>query len=160
MADMEYNGRILKGGDYILAQRYNSTDLSIILGKVESTDGSMATIKGHEIVPRPDSFSAKYLGYPAHYDMLYVLTDRLDYRTFNGRVPIDENMVVIDDEKYEMLKGWLDEGMHELFSRYYGKCNKYELRDIIREKLNNTKSPYIYELLKKLDLADDIVGTK
>jgi hypothetical protein len=143
-------GRI-KSGDYIFVARKEGSYNDLVIGKVQSLDGSRIRIKGTFVHPtglieriesgivsgRPK----EVLNNPDPNNCIFMLIDKVETGIFNEEIDQNDSKVTwINEKRFYVLDGWLRENLPDMFAeilRAKTEEERQQARSSLLEKMNS-----------------------
>jgi len=143
-------GRI-KSGDYIFVARKEGSYNDLVIGKVQSLDGTRIRIKGTFVHPtglieriesgivsgRPK----EVLNNPDPNNCIFMLIDKVETGMFNEEIDQNDSKVTwINEKRFYVLDGWLIENLPDMFAeilRAKTEEERQQARSSLLEKMNS-----------------------
>ena len=143
-------GRI-KSGDYIFVARKEGSYNDLVIGKVQSLDGTRIRIKGTFVHPigliegiesgivsgRPK----EVLNNPDPNNCIFMLIDKVETGMFNEEIDQNDSKVTwINEKRFYVLDGWLRENLPDMFAeilRAKTEEERQQARSSLLEKMNS-----------------------
>jgi hypothetical protein len=143
-------GRI-KTGDYIFVVRKDGSYNDLVIGKVQSLDGTRIRIKGTFVHPaglieriesgivsgRPK----EVLNNPDPNNCIFMLIDKVETGIFNEDIDQNNSKVTwINEKRFYVLDGWLRENLPDMFAevlRAKTEEQRLQARSTLIEKMNS-----------------------
>jgi hypothetical protein len=143
-------GRI-KSGDYIFVARKEGSYNDLVIGKVQSLDGTRIRIKGTFVHPiglieriesgivsgRPK----EVLNNPDPNNCIFMLIDKVETGIFNEEIDQNDSKVTwINEKRFYVLDGWLRENLPDMFAeilRAKTEEERQQARSSLLEKMNS-----------------------
>lgn len=143
-------GRI-KSGDYIFVARKEGSYNDLVIGKVQSLDGTRLRIKGTFVHPtglieRIESGIVRgrpkeVLNNPDPNNCIFMLIDRVETGIFNEDIDQNDSKVTwINEKRFYVLDGWLRENLPDMFAeilRAKTEEERQQARSSLIEKMNS-----------------------
>lgn len=142
----------IKQGDYVfVAHKDGDNSSSIVIGRVQSLQGSKVHVIGTQIRPaglmeriqagRAGERSAQVLANPDPNNCIFMLIDRVETVRFNEQVDQATSRVIwINENRYLVLDGWIKENMPDIFAAALSARSEQEraqARQTLIEKMNS-----------------------
>jgi hypothetical protein len=143
-------GRI-KSGDFIFVARKEGSYNDLVIGKVQSLDGTRIRIKGTFVHPtglieriesgivsgRPK----EVLNNPDPNNCIFMLIDKVETGMFNEEIDQNDSKVTwINEKRFYVLDGWLRENLPDMFAeilRAKTEEERQQARSSLLEKMNS-----------------------
>ncbi|HEY9386371.1 MAG TPA: hypothetical protein VIP70_04980 [Nitrososphaeraceae archaeon] len=143
-------GRI-KAGNYVFVVQKDQSYNRLIIGRVQSVNGSKIQVRGFYIRPvgliqRVESGGAKgrpteVLYNPDPNNCIFMLIDRVETGMFNQEIDQNINKTTwINEKRYFVLDGWVRENLPDMFAdvlRANTEEERLHARAILLEKMNS-----------------------
>jgi hypothetical protein len=143
-------GRI-KAGNYVFVVQKDQSYNRLIIGRVQSVNGSRIQVRGFYILPvgliqRVESGGAKgrpteVLYNPDPNNCIFMLIDRVETGMFNQEIDQNINKTTwINEKRYFVLDGWVRENLPDMFAdvlRAKTEEERLQARAILLEKMNS-----------------------
>jgi hypothetical protein len=141
----------IKPGDYVFVSLREGNFNKIVIGRVQSINGSKVGIVGTCIRPqglmervdsgRAGDHSKQVLASPDPNNCIFMLIDRIESGRFSGEVDQSTSRVIwINESRYLVLDGWIKENFPDIFSAILSARSEEEraqARSILLEKMNS-----------------------
>ena len=141
----------LKPGNYAFAVQKDGDYSRLIIGRIQSVNGSSIHIVGTYIRPKglidrvmagkSTERMAQVLSNPDPNNCIFMLIDRVETGRFNE--PIDQSssrVIWINENRYLVLDGWIKENFPDVFSSALSASTEEEraqARSVLLEKMNS-----------------------
>ena len=137
----------IKPGEYVFVARKDS----IIIGRIQSVNGSKVHVVGTQVKPRGlmDRIQAgraggrpmEALNNPDPNNCIFMLIDRIETGKFNEEVDQAESRVIwINENRYLVLDGWIKENFPDIFADALSADSpdaRAQARQTLIEKMNS-----------------------
>jgi hypothetical protein len=140
----------LKPGNYAFAVQKDGDYSRLIIGRIQSVNGSSIHIVGTYIRPqglidrvkagKSTERMAQVLSNPDPNNCIFMLIDRVETGRFNEPVDQSSSRVIwINENRYLVLDGWIKENFPDVFSSALSASTEEErlqARSVLLEKMN------------------------
>jgi len=141
----------IKPGDYVFVAQKEGNFNKIVIGRVQSTNGSKVNVVGTYVRPqglvervesgRAGEHSKQVLASPDPNNCIFMLIDRIDTGRFSDEVDQSTSKVIwINESRYLVLDGWIKENFPDIFSAVLSARSEEEraqARSVLLEKMNS-----------------------
>jgi hypothetical protein len=141
----------LKPGNYAFAVQKDGDYSRLIIGRIQSVNGSSIHIVGTYIRPqglidrvkagKSTERMAQVLSNPDPNNCIFMLIDRVETGRFNEPVDQSSSRVIwINENRYLVLDGWIKENFPDVFSSALSASTEEErlqARSVLLEKMNS-----------------------
>lgn len=141
----------IKPGEYVFVVRKEGNFNNIIIGRIQSVNGSKVHIIGTQVKPQGliDRIQAgkaagrptEALNNPDPNNCIFLLIDRIETERFNGEVDQATSRVIwINENRYLVLDGWIKENFPDIFAAALSAESsdaRAQARQTLIEKMNS-----------------------
>jgi hypothetical protein len=141
----------IKPGDYVFVALREGNFNKIVIGRVQSINGSKVGIVGTYIRPlglmervesgRAGEHSKQVLASPDPNNCIFMLIDRIETGRFSEEVDQSASRIIwINESRYLVLDGWIKENFPDIFSAILSASSeeqRAQARSILLEKMNS-----------------------
>lgn len=146
-----FRGGSIKPGEYVFVAQKEGDYNRIIIGRIQSVNGSKVHVVGISVRPqgliervkagRAGGRPVEALGNPDPNNCIFMLIDRIDTDRFNEEVDQSTSRVIwINQSRYLVLDGWIKENFPDIFAAALSAedpDSKAQTRQMLIEKMNS-----------------------
>ena len=141
----------IKAGQYVFVAQKDQDFNRIVIGRVQSTQGSQVHVVGTFIKPRgleervrsgrAGEHSSRVLSDPDPNNCIFMLIDRVETGRFNETLDESSDRVIwINENRYLVLDGWIRENFPDIFAEALAAAtedDRMHARQTLIEKMNS-----------------------